>query len=72
MKTIELIDKYEIHQSNDADYNPPSYEWIDNTGELIRCKDCKHRVLHNNVWECLYSGFIAPDHYCSYAERREK
>ena len=44
MKTIELIDKYEIRQSNDPDYDPPSYIWTDNTGELIRCNNCKHQL----------------------------
>lgn len=39
---IELIDKYRITQSKDTDYNPPSYEWVDNTGEIVRCKDCKY------------------------------
>jgi len=39
--------------------------------KVIRCKDCKHRVLINHVWRCLYSDFIAPEHYCGYAERKE-
>ena len=38
-KYIELIDKYRIEQG-DGDYNPPSYVWVDNTGEIVRCKDC--------------------------------
>jgi hypothetical protein len=40
-------------------------------GELIRCKDCKHRVLIDMTWRCLYSDFIVPEHYCGYAERKE-
>jgi len=39
--------------------------------ELIRCKDCKHRVLIDMTWRCLYSDFIVPEHYCGYAERKE-
>lgn len=46
-KYIELIDKYRIIQSKDTDYNPPSYEWVDNTGEIVRCKDCVHRHDRN-------------------------
>ena len=39
-KYIELIDKYRIEQG-DGDYNPPSYVWVDNTGEIVRCGECK-------------------------------
>ena len=39
-KYIELIDKYRIVQSTDTDYNPPSYDWVDNTGEIVRCEYC--------------------------------
>lgn len=72
-KYIELIDKYEIRQSDSEEYNPPSYIWRDNTGEIIRCKDCKHwdesfyycRVIANNIdWKA--------DDYCSLAERKEE
>ena len=42
-----------------------------NAKPLIRCKDCKHRVLIDKVWRCLYSDFIVPEHYCGYAERKE-
>lgn len=40
-KYIELIDKYCIEQG-DGDYNPPSYVWADNTGEIVRCRECKY------------------------------
>jgi hypothetical protein len=39
--------------------------------KVIRCKDCKHRVLIDMTWRCLYSDFIVPEHYCGYAERKE-
>ena len=71
-KYIELIDKYEIRQSDLDEYNPPSYIWRDNTGELIRCKDCK---WFGDIG-CAIS--IADDtdkpsenDYCSFAERKE-
>ena len=48
-------------------------------GELIRCKDCKHRIEHKHygdLGESAYTcegnmgGWILPDDYCSRAERR--
>lgn len=78
MKTIELIDKYEVHQSEEGDYNPPNYIWVDNTGELIRCKDCKYSVEEYNDGECYCDynrelRYIKDwDHYCGWAERKEE
>ena len=78
MKTIELIDKYEIRQ-DEGDFNPPSYIWIDNTGELIRCKDCKWREHEwtpdrgDEYW-CEF-GRAADEEgngFCSIAERKEE
>ena len=74
MKTIELIDKYEVHQSGEGDYDPPNYIWVDNTGELIRCKDCKY----NNGGRCGWHGgagykwVVDDEDYCSCAERKEE
>lgn len=73
---IELIDKYRIVQSEDTDYNPPSYDWVDNTGEIVRCKDCKcyrQSSFVDNHMECARSGF--PVHsvdFCSRGEKREE
>ena len=41
--------------------------------ELIRCRDCKHRIMFpsENVYKCLFSDSIVPEHYCGYAERKE-
>lgn len=73
MKTIELIDKYEVHQSEEGDYNPPSYIWRDNTGELIRCKDCKYR---DEFGRCnLFKQFtphVLENGYCSDAKRKKE
>ncbi len=72
MKTIELIDKYEVHQSEEGDYNPPSYIWVDNTGELIRCKDCKHKNKYGYCTLYLNWHHLTADmDYCSDAERKE-
>ena len=66
MKTIELIDKYIVKQSEDSDYNPPSYIWSDNTGELIRCKRCalRNKISH----ECRVTWVrTKDDDFCSFA-----
>ena len=74
MKTIELIDKYEVHQSEEGDYNPPSYIWVDNTGELIRCKDCKHNDEGLCRWHYGddYRWNVDDNDYCSVWERKVK
>lgn len=38
---------------------------------VIRCKDCKHRYIKNDVWTCPFGLPSGPDGYCSYAERKE-
>ena len=63
---IELIDKYRIIQSKDTDYNPPSYEWIDNTGEIVRCKDCMMQQY------CKVAQYLGEDGFCSNGEKREE
>ena len=73
-KTIELIDKYRIEQVCDGDYNPPSYIWEDNTGEVIRCKDCKYYVIEaelcdRRLYNCRNMYYTEPDDYCSRGER---
>jgi len=76
---IELIDKYRITQSKDTDYNPPSYDWVDNTGEIVRCKDCKYWKLSKiepSFYVCTYvcgSTFVRKaEDFCSRGEKREE
>lgn len=47
--------------------------------EIVRCKDCKHRIEHKHygdLGESAYTcegnmvGWILPDDFCSHAERR--
>lgn len=80
MKTIELIDKYEVHQSKEGDYNPPSYIWRDNTGELIRCKDCEYftpmSIYGHGICGVHCNGAGEPEvvsetYYCAWAERND-
>ena len=51
------------------------YQWFDNRGELIRCKDCKFwdgDDLNDNDCECSCNGgWWFPEDYCSHGERRE-
>ena len=58
--------------------NDPESEWV----EIIRCKDCKYYRPNLTCVEGHYNGcamwldngneiMVAPDDYCSYAERRE-
>ena len=80
-KYIELIDKYRIIQSEDTDYNPPSYDWVDNTGELVRCKDCKYSDTFSPdcteatfPLKCLsirYGG-VYPGWFCEHGEKKEE
>lgn len=76
---IELIDKYRIVQSKDTDYNPPSYEWVDNTGQIVRCKDCKYAHMtydgdckYCDVWFPDEAEYLDGDYYCASAERKEE
>ena len=65
MKKIEFIESYRIPDDGG------DYQWDDNHGRLIRCKDCKH---HDGIrcfrWNStIITGF---DDYCSKAELREE
>lgn len=81
-KYIELIDKYRIDQSQEGSYNPPNYIWVDNIGEIIRCKDCDNWNPNRkrgvsapcDEWSDIEHGmtrYTLEDDFCSYAERRD-
>ena len=73
---IELIDKYRITQNKDTDYNPPSYEWVDNTGEIVRCKDCKYYCKDADGYEMCDNSegydHVTADGFCAWAVKREE
>lgn len=75
-KYVELIDKYKIVQSEDTDYNPPSYEWVDNTGEIVRCRDCKYwfnAPAADGFNSCERDALIRhEDFFCAAGEKREE
>lgn len=61
MCKVEFIESY-IKVGND-------YQWNDNHGELIRCKNCRTYDFENNC--CAYTGMdIREDGYCSFGERK--
>ena len=71
---VELIDKYLVTRD---DNNCPSYRWVDNTGEIIRCKDCDchyfadNRIPNEQEWMCaLFGKHMKLDDYCSKAHKR--
>ena len=61
---VEFIESYIKH-------GPGDYEWSDNHGELIRCRDCRFWEDGNapDWWPCAQVG-TEPDFYCGYAKRR--
>lgn len=76
---IELIDKYLITQSKDSDYAPPSYMWVDNTGEIVRCRDCVHyedgacRKIYDDGGRRINALQTRKrDDFCSYGERMKR
>ena len=68
-KRVELIETY-LKIGND-------YQWFDNHGELIRCRNCKHwwkekgLCTHPNTMDgnicCLE---CKADFFCGYAEKK--
>lgn len=75
MKTIELIDKYIVKQSEDTGYDPPSYIWTDNTGQVVRCRDCRFFKTKDCKIDISTQDVtiqrVKPDDYCSYGRRKD-
>ena len=62
---VEFIESY-IKAGND-------YQWNDNHGDLIRCKDCKHYTHHFTFDLCSLTVLPRkPEFYCADGERRDK
>jgi len=49
------------------------------TGEIVRCRDCRYRVISNGYFECGseqwegYAGLrceVKPDGFCSWGDRK--
>lgn len=71
---VEFIESYIKHGAGD-------YEWSDNHGELVRCKDCKHRTKRVcdkiEFYECDHIGYqqtkcgVTDDWFCADGERKD-
>ena len=64
-RKVEFIESY-IKVGND-------YQWNDNHGELIRCRDCKNYGTDGNRLNCNVFCCSMPENgFCSMAEPKEK
>ena len=81
MKIIDLDDDRNCYIGSDGEYERWNIDpdAIIEQPEIVRCKDCKHRIEHKyygNLGESAYTcegnmgGWILPDDFCSKAERR--
>lgn len=67
---VEFIESYIKVQGGD-------YQWSDNHGELIRCKNCKHGEPFNEDVFCtkdigtIESCVHKPEWFCADGERKE-
>ena len=77
-RKIEFIESYWTGGELGSDY-----QWNDNHGELIRCKDCKHRPTYPEAygaeidgkwcyWCELHRAWEPDDWFCVDGKRREK
>jgi hypothetical protein len=64
MKHVEMIIDYVV----DGD----DFQYCDNHGRLIRCKDCKHFDEENGVCKVDGNGGWQADDFCSTGERKEQ
>lgn len=78
---IEYIEEYIVETADNPDgYNPPSFKWNDNHGELVRCKNCRYCEKNGNgpftYWKCnLHIGLnrvVGQYEFCNHAEKEEK
>ena len=62
---VEFIESYVKHGSGD-------YEWSDNHGELVRCKDCWKRKFDNCPFYEYSMVVQEDDFFCADGERRQQ
>lgn len=60
-KKVEFIESYIKNGNGD-------YQWNDNHGELVRCKDCKHFNGYNCVCD-LYGLSHFDEYFCADGEK---
>lgn len=64
---VEFIESY--RKIDDGDY-----QWNDNHGLLVRCKDCEYWKHHSAVLDHDYCELTSTscegDHFCSWGEKK--
>lgn len=71
-RKVEFIESYWTGGEHGSDY-----QWNDNHGELVRCKDCIHwdkghtEECDNLGSICFHNGWCEPDWFCADGERRD-
>ena len=63
---IERIETIEAHIRKDGG----EFSWESTTGELIRCKDCRH--YNGDHKYCYYDVWSVENGYCWMAERKDE
>ena len=67
-RMVEFIESYWTGGELGSDY-----QWNDNHGELIRCKDCRYWSEEFDMICLKHSGWFqtTPDWFCAYGERKD-
>lgn len=66
-RKVEFIESYWTGAEFGSDY-----QWNDNHGELIRCKDCKKKETMHCPFYWRYKGTKYDDWFCADGERQER
>lgn len=70
-KRIEFIEEYLCPGDENNGYHDSDYQYFDNHGVLIRCKDCKWRNLDNCPMEFYWDSHQADDEaFCSFGVKK--
>ena len=64
-RKVEFIESYWTGGELGSDY-----QWSDNHGELIRCKDCKHYSDETGICDLYHVHGYAETWFCADGERR--
>lgn len=66
-RKVEFIESYWTGGRLGGDY-----EWNDNHGELIRCRDCEYFKVNKSMrWCDKINRFTAEYQYCSWAVKKD-
>lgn len=67
-RKIEFMESYWTGGEYGADY-----VWNGNHGELVRCKDCKHRAKNHRCYadNSMRGSYVGNNWFCADGERRD-